>query len=273
MTNILEDFSTPALLAAIDANHTGYYLRFGRLPEGEVHEDATITWFASGVQDEMFNGVTRARLDQPDLDRAVESVLAQFRRRNVPMVWHIGPASSPATLGSTLLAHGLFYDAEEPGMALDLLALNEGAPPPTGLTIEPVVDEPALRQWVAVWAFDAPESAMTHLQHVFCALGADPRHPWRYYLGRLHGEPVATVKLFYHAGVVSVQHVVTLPHARRRGISTAITAHALRQARDLGYRIAMLTASPHGIGNYRRIGFQEFCTFRWYRWRPETGAT
>ncbi|MDB5058556.1 MAG: N-acetyltransferase, partial [Chloroflexi bacterium] len=178
-----------------------------------------------------------------------------------------------ATLGSTLLAHGLSYDDQEPGMALDLQAMNEDAAIPTGLTIEPVVDDPALRRWVAVWAFDASESARAQLQHVFGALGADPRNPWRFYLGRLNGEPVATVKLFYHAGVVSVQHVVTLPHARRRGISTAITVHALRQARDQGYRVAMLTASPHGLGNYRRIGFQEFCTFRWYRWRPETGAT
>jgi predicted acetyltransferase len=92
-------------------------------------------------------------------------------------------------------------------------------------------------------------------------------------LGRLAGEPVTTVKLFFDAGVVCVHHVATLPHLRRRGIGTAITAHALREARKQGYRVAVLTSSPDGFNSYRRIGFRTYCTYGRYRWQPETGTS
>src|SRR5437588_294535 len=87
---------------------------------------------------------------------------------------------------------------------------------------------------------------------------------WRYFLGRLNGKPVATAKLFVGAGVAAVHHVVTLPEMRRRGIGTAMTLRVLHDARAMGYRVGVLTASPDGLGSYRRIGFRDYCWFRRY---------
>jgi hypothetical protein len=44
----------------------------------------------------------------------------------------------------------------------------------------------------------------------------------------------------------------------------------LREARDRGYRVAILTSSPDGFNAYRRIGFRTYCTVSRYRWRPTT---
>lgn len=59
-----------------------------------------------------------------------------------------------------------------------------------------------------------------------------------------------------------MHYVVTLPEVRRRGIGASMTLRVLREARAMGYRVAVLTTSPDGIGIYRRIGFRAYCWFR-----------
>jgi len=50
-----------------------------------------------------------------------------------------------------------------------------------------------------------------------------------------------------------------------------MTLMAAREARQAGYRIGILTASPMGINIYRRLGFKETCivgTYEWARQAP-----
>ena len=153
-------------------------------------------------------------------------------------------------------------------MALDLLNLNEAAQTPTGFTIEPVLDLPTLEEWAGVWMADVPEPVAQRCREVVYTLGIDSSRPWRTYLGRLNGNPVATIRLFYASGVVSVHHVATVHEARRMGIGTALTVHALREARSQGYRVAVLTATPEGFPVYQKIGFRTYTTLSGYNWRP-----
>lgn len=131
-------------------------------------------------------------------------------------------------------------------MALDLRAISAPAALPAGFVTVPVREAEALTRWTGVWMATVPEPTRQRCRAVYAQLGVLPTAPWRYYLGLLDGVPVATVKLFYAAGVVSVQHVMTLPEARRRGIGAAIVAQALQEASMRGYRLAVLTATPVG---------------------------
>jgi GNAT superfamily N-acetyltransferase len=272
MTPKLVDVSRDAVIAAMDANLSGHVLSYSRLPHGCWYDDGRLVWCASGVRERWFNGVVRARLDPTSVGDAIDGVLAEFGRRDLPMLWRIGPTSRPTTLGATLLTRGFVHDRDDPGMALELATMEEIVSVPSDLTIEQVFDNAVLHAWTAVWMDGVPEPARQRCRAVYDALGVDPTHPWRYYLGRLDGEPVATLKLFYDAGVISVQHVTTLPHARHRGIATALTTHALQEAREQGYRIAVLTSTPAGFNCYRRIGFREYCRFSSYYWHPgDTG--
>lgn len=81
------------------------------------------------------------------------------------------------------------------------------------------------------------------------------RTPWRIFVGRLAGQPVATSVLFTGGGVASVYGVATLPAARKRGIGGAITLMPLLEARAQGERYAVLFATEMGIHTYQRIGF------------------
>ena len=92
--------------------------------------------------------------------------------------------------------------------------------------------------------------------------------PWRMYLGRLNGEPVATNIILNGAGVAGVYGIATIPSMRGKGIGGAITLKPLLDARDKGYSYAVLFASDMAIHTYQRIGFQ-LCDVRInrYLWR------
>jgi GNAT superfamily N-acetyltransferase len=117
------------------------------------------------------------------------------------------------------------------------------------------------------------EPGLSRVENCFMAYSGllfRPQSLLRMYLGTIAEEPVATVSVFFGAGVAALEHVVTVPQARGRGVGGAITLMAAREAHEQGYRVGVLTSSPMGFNIYRRIGFREYCTFSTYEWSPET---
>ena len=192
------------------------------------------------------------------------------------MAWHIGPATRPANLGEYLEAQGFTGSARGgTGMAVDLLALNEGLQAPPGLTVEQVADVETLKQFCHVHnvGFGQPDFVEDAWLGFFGSVGLGAQSPLRYYIGRLKGEPVATSLLFLGAGVAGIYNVATVPEARRQGIGTAITLAPLREARALGYRAGILSTGEKGSPAFRvyhRIGFREYCKLGGYDWTGET---
>jgi hypothetical protein len=67
-----------------------------------------------------------ARLADHGLDGAIRQALAPFQETGVPMLWHMGPSSSPPSLPRALAAAGLARYEDEPGMVADLDAWGRG---------------------------------------------------------------------------------------------------------------------------------------------------
>lgn len=268
MNSILQDLSPSTVSLAIDANKIAYGTLFSTLPQAALHDDPGILWFETGVPLDLFNGVLLTDMEPNALPEAIDRVLSHFQQRRLPFHWHVGPSSRPASFGHLLQARGITHEEDEPGMAVDLLTLNEDIPAASSITIHPVTTDELLQQWVRVWGCTAPEEVIHQFFTVYSGLHLDLDSPLRLYLGTRDGKPVATVGLFFGGGVASVEHVVTLPHLRQQGIGGAMTLMAAREARTCGYRLGVLTASPMGINIYRRIGFRECCTCSTYQWNP-----
>lgn len=262
----------PRLIAAlIEANMDAYLLSYDQLPGATAYRGAEVSWVDSGRPAATFNSVVAAHFAADEADAGIEAVLGHFRRVGRAFTWHVWQPSTPPSLGDLLVSHGLAFNDDEPGMAV---ALDQHgpqlSPEPAGLRIEPVRTEADVADWVDTWLFPVPEVYRPLYHEVLRqrALVADA--PWRYFLGRLDGRPVATSERFSAGGVASVQYVVTLPDMRRRGFGAAMTRAALDDARAQGCHTAVLTASPDGVGIYRRLGFQTYCRIRRYEWEPSS---
>lgn len=271
MSNILKDPSTPALVKAIKGNRFEWYGYLGRSPKAELHDSPNLTWLLIGVPFPLMNTVIRTQLTRDNVDEAIEETLAHFKSKNVTSFsWWTEPGTQPTDLGKHLVANGFTYTEGPPGMAVDLLKLNEDLTTPPGLTIKRVGDAGVLRKWVhtLMIGFGLPYTGENAFFDLLIGLGFDL--PLPNYVGFLNGEPVAVAELFLGTGVAGIYGVVTVPEARRRGIGTALTLAPLREARAMGYRIGILHSSEMGLGVYRRLRFQEYRWMSHYVWAGET---
>jgi GNAT superfamily N-acetyltransferase len=268
VSSILENPSPEAISPATAANKVAHGAFLSRVPGGRWHDEPGIAWFETGVALGLLNGVVRTELAPGDAPAAIDRVLAHFQARRLPFHWRLGPTSRPPGVGELLTARSIAHVEDEPGMAVDLHALREDPPLAADLQIVPVTTDAQLESWMRTWGCGAPEEVIALRLGAYRSLSLDEQSPLRLLLGLSSGEPVATAALFLGGGVASIEDVVAVPAARRRGIGAAITLAAARAAHEVGYRVGVLTASPMGIDIYRRLGFREHGTWSTYEWRP-----
>jgi GNAT superfamily N-acetyltransferase len=92
-------------------------------------------------------------------------------------------------------------------------------------------------------------------------LSADRAH---FHVARFEGKDAATLMAFDHEGDCGIYMVETVPAARRNGLATALSAHAVAEARRRGCTTASLQATPMAEGVYTKVGFRDFGRFDEY---------
>jgi len=78
------------------------------------------------------------------------------------------------------------------------------------------------------------------------------------HFGNLDGETVGTAAIWDCGGDAILAWVATLPEARGRGVSTALTAEAVAGARDRGMETTTLQATKLGYPIYERVGYRDY---------------
>ncbi|HEX5403239.1 MAG TPA: GNAT family N-acetyltransferase [Pseudonocardiaceae bacterium] len=226
-----------------------------------VVQDDRIRWFATGVDYEGLNGVF-IRPGTPAVP--VEDALRTFQRMRVPALWHVGVVDRP---GAEPIAGqpGASWYEEEPLMVAPVG--QHEMPAVDRLSIIPVHDIPGIQAWVRMWSGggDGPGLDPT----VRARIGAGPA--FVHLLAVLAGVPVGCAAAFVGSPDRvggEVQHVMTVPGVRGRGIGTALTVAAMRAISARGLGTAVLTSSPDGLRIYRRLGFVQVGTMRRYLWSP-----
>ena len=265
LSGILTDVSQESLIEAIDRNCVDFFQHYGYGPGCELHEDRGLAWFVTAIPHPLFNGVMRTDLSKEEVEPRIDGMVAEFARRRIPLEWTTMAGTRPADLGRRLEEKGFEHTLDVPGMAMDLRALPEEKPP-RGLTINRVGTGADLERClrIALTTFEIPEDFAPRLLKIERAMPQDQKALTRHYLGHVDGRPVATSELYLAAGVAGLYFVGTLPAVRGRGIARAMTLAALRDARDMGYRVGTLQATPLGTPVYRRLGFRDFMTMGIY---------
>lgn len=257
---------------AVEANLFSFFQYLSNWPHVEVHDDDDCCWTISDLPYPLFNSVMRARVDDHRLDGLIEARMQSCRDRRVPMLWWTGPTTTPSDLGERLNSLGFMIEPAF-GMCADLNAASRMSriAADDRIEIDRVRDRHTLDDWSRVLceSFGAPLTFGQAFAQMAEAIGLEGESPFRHYLARINGDPVATCSLFFGAGVAGIYDVSTLPDRRRAGIGAAITHCAMREARAAGYRIAILHASHLGLGMYRSLGFEMICDIGQHVWVPE----
>jgi len=265
LDKILTDTSKASLTAAFELNVVSLFDLFKQWPQAEVHDTPELLWSITDIPFPIFNSALRPRMPSGSVDAVIDSILAEYTSRKVPMMWWVGPSAQPSDLGSILLERGLKYSAS-PGMAVDLAALPESYVPPKDLEIRRVANEGELETYCRIMAgvFGMPEFVGDAFYDFLLNLGFDS--PFINYIGLVDDEIVATSSVCLGGGVAGIYNVATLESARRKGIGAAMTAIPLLEARAVGYRLGTLEASESGYSVYQKLGFQEYCKIAHYVW-------
>ena len=263
--------STDELARLTEANLEAFMLALSHNAGAESIAMPEVTWYSDAtIISPMFNGAVRTRSSAAEAERMIDATLDYFAKRQRPLAfWWVGAATEPADIGARLLARGLAaYEVDAPSMAVDLHALPESIAAPEGFAIEIVRDAEGAQAWADTFntIYETPQFAGQAWADSVGRFGYDGA-PYRMYLGRMHGKPVATNILFCGAGAASVFGVGTLPEARGQGIGAAITLQPYVDARAQGYHTGVLFATEAGAPVYRHLGFREVGTISRYLWR------
>lgn len=241
---------------AVEADHAALVWRVHSLPGGSSMRDSHGQHVWTGLASGFFNNTILARWGG-DSDAAVSAIVDEARLRGAPWRFYVSAASTPTSLTRRLADSGLSLGAPGRSMVLDEPLREPRAV--AGLEIEPVEDAAGLERWLRVrvvsegWGLDTADAWRTGQGHL--GLAVDSSVPsW---VGRIGIEDVAITCLQHEVGseVAGIYHVVTVPSARRRGIASAMTAHAVSVARSRGASRIVLSASRMAERAYERLGF------------------
>ncbi|HEX4720075.1 MAG TPA: GNAT family N-acetyltransferase [Thermoleophilaceae bacterium] len=248
----------PEIVDALERNQWEFIRGFAAVPGVEVIDDERSLRVATGVPSPLFNPVLRATVAPDEVPALVDEAREWYRVRRLPWSWYAGPASGPGDVAPELVRRGFAKVTEPPGMAADLSRL-ETLDPGMPITVARVTNTRLVDEWFSVFApaFELSRAAASAFRGLILEGGLADDAPMRNYLAYVGSEPVATGSLVPAAGVGGIYNIATRANRRGRGIGRAITWSLMREARAMGYNVAILWSTAAGLPVYRRLGFQE----------------
>jgi GNAT superfamily N-acetyltransferase len=254
---VLSVLSEAKLAQAVELNSAAFLRAQGRLPWVEFHDEVDALWIFAGDTWPR-NTVALARFSQKTAPRRIREILRPHLDRKVACNWIVGPASQPEDLAKHLNAEGFRCMIHCAAMASDLQRLPPAPVCPKGVGIRLAAEPPTIHPLTTERRRRRHQARSTMMSH-------QPRQVW-YFAAQANGQTVGETTVFAGAGVAGVYDVQVLEEFRRRGIASALVHAALRHAKKLDYRAAVLAATGMGSGVYTRQGFREVGELSFYKY-------
>ncbi|MFX0085819.1 MAG: GNAT family N-acetyltransferase [Candidatus Hodarchaeota archaeon] len=231
----------------------------------KYYDNVNMTRFVTGFPVSTLNLIAGAKLKSNKIDQEIERALNPFKKeQGFPMIWWVGPNTEPHNIGNYLEKKGFKRIFDMSGMYFDLENLGRMLILPPNFRFELVESEQDLRIWAETQT-RAYEGDLANIEFIYKfekSLGLGPNLPWKRFVGYMKENPVAVSILFEGTEVAGIFNVATIPKIRRTGIGTIMTNMLLFKARELGYEISVLKATPMGEKLYQSLGFIECCKIR-----------
>jgi ribosomal protein S18 acetylase RimI-like enzyme len=232
----------------MEANLLGSWERYATGSAGAFlrrEPDVAIAVFPAPPERQVYNNALLSRgLDDAQAAGAIRLLEELYGSAGVDRfaVW---AHESEATAIATLEARGYHVDTATRAMAMALDAVEK---PQARFPITNA-DWPEYVQLLA--RLGAPDGLLTNMDPTgFSAV-----------LGCVDEQRVAAAIAYDHCGDCGIYNVATMPHARRRGLGTALTAQLLHDARQRGLTTSSLQASEIAERLYSELGFRDLGRF------------
>ncbi len=213
------------------------------------------------IQDDTFNMVLQARFTKENARKKIDEVIDVFNMKKLPFAWWVGPNDTPCNLKEILTSKDFISKENDYGMYLDL---EEYTPKKLDfLTIKQVSNAGELKEFCDIHekTYANPEAYDIIFSKIISS-SYQGKSAYRFYTGYFKGKPVTTGVLVFHADVVGIYYILTLPSERRQGFATQMMNHLLNIAQKEDQKTAVLQASETGRKVYAKIGFNECCVFQ-----------
>ncbi len=269
---MLTEATSSELIFAIERNVESAFCTLARsAPNAELVDTPSICRYAMDIKHPMANIVVRSELSDLQSEKVVVDTLNEYKDRGRPMMWFVGPSTTPSNLGDLILEKGGTKLFETPGMVADLTQLGDQSDAPEGIRLAKVEDAETLEDWLQT--VQASFRLPREVAGLFGNFRPDAESPFPCYIAYLDNNPVAVSALHVSHGVAGIYCVGTTSEARGKGIGSAITRMPMLEAKALGYQYAILQSSEAGFNVYQRLGFREYCRFQRYGYNLEATET
>lgn len=216
-----------------------------------------VTAIRSSIPSDAFNFVLSAEFTEDNVRKRIYQVVGHF---SYPIWWSVAPWDTPSSLEHALQEQGFKLKDTTTGMYRYLDALPEIESP---LMIERVLTEKQLKDYASIIEeIEQCPNLYSLLYSTLPPLLYQERAPYEMYVGYLDGRPIATCAAVFHANVLGIYYLSTLPAYRKKGAATALMIHLLRRAQLKGYCLATLQSSQQALSLYQTLGFTSCCQFK-----------
>jgi ribosomal protein S18 acetylase RimI-like enzyme len=215
-------------------------------PGAEVIE-ADGAWaavFVNPPERGVLNNAVLAR-DRTDAQATLDEVERAYGKRGIDRfaVW---VHESQRDTARAVVARGYRYDSYTRDMGMALAELAAAQTPELELAEASIADYMRIN--------DLPAGLLPELSERGSHM----------YLARADGEDAALLIARDHCGDCGIYSLGTRPAARRRGLGTALTAHALAEATERGCTSATLQSTAMAERVYASVGFRDLGRFDEY---------
>ena len=262
----ISGFSKEHVIHQIELNLWETWSNFGRGPGCTLHDEEDTLWFETPIPTLPYNTVLKFQAQQ-DVERKIDHLISRYKERNVSILWIVHPSHLPPDLPELLQKRGLQEIEIAPGMARSLENLPETPPIPEGVEIREATEDNDLIELygLAAWRWGVPDEYRLQLRKMIEKFQIGERTSnARFWLAWKDGVPISKIGLYNGSGSAGIYGVATKPEARGLGIASILMVTAMKAARDMGHKLAVLDSSPLAENLYKRLGFITVAPLRLY---------